>query len=158
MFTADVRVQVPPRPPKPDNDFGTMCAAIAVRFPFVDNRLCDDRFWVAAEPVCIRNAILSLNTDNRHADFCSIIHRIFCSTFFTVEYCNNSDGMVDHPFIPDLETGSAVACTDIFKAAPRNCVFEFSAAFLPHFRSSKNGKYIQYSSIFGTLNWGKNSG
>ena len=33
-----------------------------------------------------------------------------------------------------------------------------SAAFLPHFRSSKNGKYIQYSSIFGTLNWGKNSG
>ena len=27
-----------------------------------------------------------------------------------------------------------------------------------HFRSSKNGKYIQYSSIFGTLNWGKNSG
>ena len=34
----------------------------------------------------------------------------------------------------------------------------FSAAFLPHFRSSKNGKYIQYSSIFGTLNWGKNSG
>ena len=33
-----------------------------------------------------------------------------------------------------------------------------SAVFLPHFRSSKNGKYIQYSSIFGTLNWGKNSG
>ena len=31
-----------------------------------------------------------------------------------------------------------------------------SAAFLPHFRSSENGKYIQYSSIFGTLNWNKN--
>ncbi|MFR3325283.1 MAG: hypothetical protein ACLTR8_12540 [Oscillospiraceae bacterium] len=31
-----------------------------------------------------------------------------------------------------------------------------SAVFLLHFRSSENGKYIQYSSIFGTLNWGKN--
>ena len=31
-----------------------------------------------------------------------------------------------------------------------------SAVFLPHFRSSENGKYIQYSSIFGTLNWNKN--
>ena len=31
-----------------------------------------------------------------------------------------------------------------------------SAVFLLHFRSSENGKYIQYSSIFGTLNWNKN--
>ena len=33
-----------------------------------------------------------------------------------------------------------------------------SATFLPHFRSSKNGEYIQNSPIFGTMNWDKNSG
>ena len=31
-----------------------------------------------------------------------------------------------------------------------------SAAFLPHYSSSENGKYIQDPSIFGTLNWNKN--
>ncbi len=33
-----------------------------------------------------------------------------------------------------------------------------SAVFLSHFFSLKNGKYIQYSSIFQTLNWNKNPG
>ena len=31
-----------------------------------------------------------------------------------------------------------------------------SAVFLPHFFSLKNQKYIQYSFVFQTLNWGKN--
>ena len=31
-----------------------------------------------------------------------------------------------------------------------------SAVFLPHFFSLKNEKYIQYSFVFQTLNWGKN--
>ena len=38
MFTADVRVQVPPRPPKPDSNFGMMRTAIDVRFPFAFQR------------------------------------------------------------------------------------------------------------------------
>ena len=33
-----------------------------------------------------------------------------------------------------------------------------SVVFLPRFFSLKNGKYIQYSSIFQTLNWNKNPG
>ena len=33
---------------------------------------------------------------------------------------------------------------------------EVSAVFLPHFFRLKNEKYIQYSFVFQTLNWGKN--
>ena len=63
------------------------------------------------------------------------------------------------------------------RAAPRNCVFESQPPFCPTSAVPKMGNiaqplpaqaglrmrhtpcgYIQYSTIFGTLNWGKKSG
>ena len=48
-----------------------------------------------------------------------IIYRIFCSALFSVEYSNNSGRVIYHPFISNLETGSAVALTDVFYEVSR---------------------------------------
>ena len=83
-------------------------------FFFDEDRLWGNRFRIAPEPVCIRYVMLSLNADNRHTDFCRIIHCIFSPTFFTIEYRNNSDSVVDHPFISDLKTCPTIVYTDVF--------------------------------------------
>ena len=44
----------------------------------------------------------------------------------------------------------------LYKGQHRTIASASLSRLLLHFRSSENGKYIQYSSIFGTLNWNKN--
>ena len=58
-----------------------------------------------------------------------IIYLIFSSAFLSVENGNNPGGMIDHPFVSDLETGSAVAFTDIFHEVC--CRQYLSVCFLP---------------------------
>ena len=66
MSTPDVRVQLPPRAPKPDTSFDTMCIEAGVQFlfvkapvckgfpiPFNDNRLYGDYEMVTVEPFCV---------------------------------------------------------------------------------------------------------
>ena len=60
-----------------------------------------------------------LNKFHRHILPDRIIYRIFCSALFSVEYSNNSGRVIYHPFIPNLETGSAVALTDVFYEVSR---------------------------------------
>lgn len=72
---------------------------------------------------------LSLDADNRYTDLHRIIYRIFSSAFFSVEYGYNSVRVINHPFIPDLKTGPAVALTNIFHEV---CCHQYlTVCFLP---------------------------
>ena len=55
-----------------------------------------------------------LNKFHRHILPDRIIYRIFCSALFSVEHSDNSGRVIYHPFIPNLETGSAVTLADVF--------------------------------------------
>nr|DAG02547.1 MAG TPA: hypothetical protein [Siphoviridae sp. ctneY2] len=55
-----------------------------------------------------------LDADNRYTDLHRIIYCVFSSALFSIEYCNDSGCVVNHPFVSDLKAGSAVALTDIF--------------------------------------------
>lgn len=70
-----------------------------------------------------------LDADNRYTDLHRIIYRVFSSAFSSVENGNNSGRVIDHPLISDLETGSAIARTDIFYEVC--CRQYLSVCFLP---------------------------
>ena len=71
--------------------------------------------------------MITLYADNWYTDLNSVVYRIFCSALFSVEYSDNSGRVINHPFISDLETGSAIALTDIFHEV---CCYQYlSVAF-----------------------------
>ena len=51
---------------------------------------------------------LPFDADNWHTDLYRVVHRVFCSAFFAVEYRNDSGSVVYHPFVSDLIAGTTV--------------------------------------------------